>query len=88
MCCRTFFRPFRGSLARRNPNPGLGRCEKFGWRRPLRSAQGAITPQNAHLKVCASPAIPIFHTFLRPGLNSAAPDGAEVAKSGDSGCFF
>jgi hypothetical protein len=32
---------------------GEGNCEKFGWRRPLRSARLSITSENAHLKECA-----------------------------------
>ena len=32
---------------------GFRRCERFGWRRPLRSARLVITPEMAHLKRCA-----------------------------------
>jgi hypothetical protein len=47
------------------PDPGLRRCEKFGWGRPLRSARPTIAPENAHLKGVRQPT----HTgFFTPSL--------------------
>jgi hypothetical protein len=51
---------------RRNLAYGVRRCEKFGWRRPLRSARLAIAPENAHLNVCASPLMSDFFTASKP----------------------
>jgi hypothetical protein len=39
--------------------------KKFGWRRPLRSARLGIAPEDAHLKVCASPLMPDLFTPAR-----------------------
>ena len=59
------------------PDPGRWRCEKFGWRRPLRSARLAKAPETAHLKVCASPLTPDFFTPSLAWALLDRPFGAE-----------
>jgi len=56
------------SRVRLNPSAGR-RCEKFGWRRPLRSARVAIIPKTHTLRCAPARRCQIFSHLRRRGLS-------------------